>query len=115
MNSLDLHVLGTPPAFVLSKDQTLQESWLALISYVGLASFLKPIIFVCLHDFVCLVFKEQFIIPNQERYSFLNRNILFLICRSKATSLIYHIQHHDGNKFFKIFFSLADSLDEDEI
>ncbi|WP_310367939.1 hypothetical protein, partial [Neobacillus drentensis] len=28
--------------------------------YVGLASLLKLIIFVCLHDFVCLVFKEQF-------------------------------------------------------
>jgi hypothetical protein len=25
-SSLDLHVLGTPPAFVLSQDQTLQES-----------------------------------------------------------------------------------------
>src|SRR5215831_13942926 len=25
--SLDLHVLGTPPAFVLSQDQTLQLSW----------------------------------------------------------------------------------------
>ena len=24
-DSLDLHVLGTPPAFVLSQDQTLQE------------------------------------------------------------------------------------------
>ncbi len=26
VSSLDLHVLGTPPAFVLSQDQTLQES-----------------------------------------------------------------------------------------
>ena len=25
--SLDLHVLGTPPAFVLSQDQTLQKTW----------------------------------------------------------------------------------------
>ena len=25
--SLDLHVLGTPPAFVLSQDQTLQFEW----------------------------------------------------------------------------------------
>ncbi|RAL21729.1 hypothetical protein DL240_12815 [Lujinxingia litoralis] len=25
--SLDLHVLGTPPAFILSQDQTLQFDW----------------------------------------------------------------------------------------
>ena len=28
INSLDLHVLGTPPAFVLSQDQTLKNLYL---------------------------------------------------------------------------------------
>ena len=28
-SSLDLHVLGTPPAFVLSQDQTLHDSLIA--------------------------------------------------------------------------------------
>ena len=28
IHSLDLHVLGTPPAFVLSQDQTLNKSYL---------------------------------------------------------------------------------------
>ena len=34
--SLDLHVLGTPPAFVLSQDQTLQFTFLATPSLVSL-------------------------------------------------------------------------------
>jgi hypothetical protein len=32
--SLDLHVLGTPPAFVLSQDQTLQKSSILCLSKV---------------------------------------------------------------------------------
>ena len=31
LNPLDLHVLGTPPAFILSQDQTLNEFEIALI------------------------------------------------------------------------------------
>ena len=32
--SLDLHVLGTPPAFVLSQDQTLENNFRKLISSI---------------------------------------------------------------------------------
>ena len=32
LHSLDLHVLGTPPAFVLSQDQTLKNLYLKLFS-----------------------------------------------------------------------------------
>ena len=31
INSLDLHVLGTPPAFVLSQDQTLNKKFNLLL------------------------------------------------------------------------------------
>ncbi len=48
--SFDLHVLGTPPAFILSQDQTLQ------LNYKGL----KPIFFdKGLERHHYLVFKEQ--------------------------------------------------------
>ena len=30
INPLDLHVLGTPPAFVLSQDQTLHKDFIAI-------------------------------------------------------------------------------------
>ena len=32
--SLDLHVLGTPPAFILSQDQTLEYNGISLVSPV---------------------------------------------------------------------------------
>ena len=39
MSPLDLHVLGTPPAFVLSQDQTLNK--LYLYSFKLLKSFIE--------------------------------------------------------------------------
>ena len=37
--SLDLHVLGTPPAFVLSQDQTLNSKVCILIAQVKFADY----------------------------------------------------------------------------
>ncbi len=78
--SFDLHVLSTPPAFVLSQDQTLhkiyEEPWLALnylLKKLPIAMLFIPIDvlnkklkvsqtsgLIMLHDYLhCLVFKEQ--------------------------------------------------------
>ena len=43
---LDLHVLGTPPAFILSQDQTLIlkfKSWPDFIFWLILSGFTKPV------------------------------------------------------------------------
>ena len=43
----DLHVLGTPPAFILSQDQTLLLENYFLASYTSLKFFVSKIYFVC--------------------------------------------------------------------
>jgi hypothetical protein len=40
--ALDLHVLGTPPAFILSQDQTLQKKEFALTSVEHLTLWIAP-------------------------------------------------------------------------
>jgi hypothetical protein len=74
---LDLHVLGTPPAFVLSQDQTLQFNLVllkrfafasALLSLSELTSFLLP-----LH---CSVFKDL-CRPPMERPLYISKFICF--------------------------------------
>ena len=75
--SLDLHVLGTPPAFVLSQDQTLQDilklfdssfifvvaNYLARIFLVGF-NYVKPALWLMFTSFevitfYCSVFKDH--------------------------------------------------------
>ena len=50
MAPLDLHVLGTPPAFVLSQDQTLDKMViylpLQLYTYLGLLAHLLTLYFL---------------------------------------------------------------------
>ena len=40
--SLDLHVLGTPPAFILSQDQTLNENGISKLSLYDLLKSYYP-------------------------------------------------------------------------
>ena len=55
---LDLHVLGTPPAFVLSQDQTLKLiSYLRRDPYLIILSLTQKNSVINLH---CLVFKDHF-------------------------------------------------------
>ena len=80
--SLDLHVLGTPPAFVLSQDQTLQDilklfdssfifvvaNYLARIFLVGF-NYVKPALWLMFTSFevitfYCSVFKDQLCLHN---------------------------------------------------
>ncbi len=50
-SSLDLHVLGTPPAFVLSQDQTLNLKFNLKLKFTD---------FMIYHHHLCLIFKDQF-------------------------------------------------------
>ena len=56
MAPLDLHVLGTPPAFVLSQDQTLDKLviylTLQLYTYLGLLAHLLTLYFISTLTFV---------------------------------------------------------------
>ena len=88
--SLDLHVLGTPPAFVLSQDQTLEknfsENWLAqfwiLTFFVKFAKTfwnwqgLKPCAIVVI---VLLVLITAFLTVY---FSNITSQLAFLLCRS---------------------------------
>ena len=59
IHSLDLHVLGTPPAFVLSQDQTLSFNPLFLnrVSSTKFHSFGITVLFALL--LFCIVFKVR--------------------------------------------------------
>ena len=87
--SFDLHVLSTPPAFVLSQDQTLHDR-----SFVWLDLFLALLKFIA-------------------RYCYLAHRldsfaVLFSFQRTialQATWLSYHIRRGLSNDFFEIFFN----------
>ena len=60
LHSLDLHVLGTPPAFVLSQDQTLNKKFNLLLKLLWVFIRLKRIAGFILTIF-CSIFKDHFI------------------------------------------------------
>src|SRR5699024_11377055 len=73
--ALDLHVLGTPPAFVLSQDQTLQKSLCETntVSFLSqliadnlvqqLLLFFQSMLYFLTYWLFCSVFKEQICWP----------------------------------------------------
>ena len=84
LHSLDLHVLGTPPAFVLSQDQTLNKKFNLLLKLLWVFIRLKRIAGFILTIF-CSIFKDHF------------------LRRPQATSLSYH-QPNFLSTFFWNFF-----------
>ena len=69
LHSLDLHVLGTPPAFVLSQDQTLNKKFNLLLKLLWVFIRLKRIAGFILTIF-CSIFKDHFILsPSSDFYS----------------------------------------------
>ena len=98
-HALDLHVLGTPPAFVLSQDQTLRKSgvsghrisgcWtfslMILRLFKSLASC-KRLPFLQFALGFCSVFKERYI----EISLWLARNILFIDVLNKERWALLH-------------------------
>ena len=83
INPLDLHVLGTPPAFVLSQDQTLNKSLYLMARIVLLASYTR------------LVFKDQSCFVSSTA------------CLSRRQEISYHaITHSPTNQdYFSPYFS----------
>ena len=96
----DLHVLSTPPAFVLSQDQTLQKiifrrtdrlfNYLFKKNLLGnlLQSRYRTFVYVRKHIVHCLVFKEHFCFFNSLELTF--KIISYVFCFV--------------NNFFKLFY-----------
>ena len=79
-SSLDLHVLGTPPAFVLSQDQTLNKKFDCLLK-----NLLNKRIAGLLYLYSVQFSKTNF------------------LCRPQATHLVYHLARHLSTTFFTFF------------
>ena len=120
--SFDLHVLGTPPAFILSQDQTLMLKWCLcpasfiwhclLLIRVACQSFdqlacswisLKILEFSGLH--YCLFVKDQNLL--------LRKSCVALLLFSAATLISYHNRFRLSTTFFEIFFVLENFVFRD--
>ena len=94
-DSFDLHVLGTPPAFILSQDQTLHKIlflWKLLFSFLLWCIFFRIVVVInSLGLLIVILFSFQ-------RPSHFN---FFRYC----AFLVYHILCYTVNYFFKFFIS----------
>ena len=84
LHSLDLHVLGTPPAFVLSQDQTLNKKFNLLLKLLWVFIRLKRIAGFILTIF-CSIFKDH------------------LSLSPSSDFIILTLYHFYVNKFLKLF------------
>ena len=104
--SFDLHVLGMPPAFILSQDQTLHLIWLKTLLTLWFLFFLVRFISFEI-DVSCLVFKDRnvFRFLRLVQRSYIIPNILppvnaFFIFFSFFYRNCYNITEKDTNKAF---------------
>ena len=88
--SLDLHVLGTPPAFILSQDQTLK---------IYLSFFL-------VYFFNFSVIDVVFVISSSTQFSKINRCLFALACDSFFILLHRQVLVNKKFHFFKLSFCL---------
>ena len=95
LHSLDLHVLGTPPAFVLSQDQTLNKKFNLLLKLLWVFIRLKRIAGFILTIF-CSIFKDHFL-------SQLSLLLFVFFCHTQATHLVYHLIWIMSTTFSKLF------------
>ena len=120
MLPFDLHVLGTPPAFVLSQDQTLkklylkaQSSKIKVLNNLLLAKLLKNFrwlfLFALIHELLnksinlSKVFKFVFTLFNLQGTD-------FAASLSLTAFRLYHISFHLSRTFFK-FLSVFSSCE----
>ena len=91
--SFDLHVLGTPPAFVLSQDQTLILKFVTHYFYQRIdfanvfASLQKPCTFVS--SKLCLVFKDL-LISYQQLTTFISYQVIIYLSITFSFNIFYH-------------------------
>ena len=99
--SIDLHVLGTPPAFILSQDQTLKIYIFLFVSFVSWPSisgfyFLLKFYWRCLFIFL-LSFQRSVAVSLSPRDSLFIITYLLLSCQLLFLTFL--------NIFLNIFFS----------
>ena len=86
---LDLHVLGTPPAFVLSQDQTLNKSLYLMARIV-------------LHLYTRLVFKDQscvaISVQHSTCHSQMRQVVIFISFHHRISRGDKDLSYHDRNK-----------------
>ena len=90
LHPLDLHVLGTPPAFVLSQDQTLNKKFNLLLKLLWVFIRLKRIAGFILTIF-CSIFKDH-LLPSPSSDFFILSLIFFSVNNffSKTFKLFSH-------------------------
>ena len=85
LHPFDLHVLGTPPAFILSQDQTLRRIFIGLSTVFFFASIRRNCL-VCFY-FCCFsivkVLLHRLLFPVSQRQG-------FIICLSRFLSTPFH-------------------------
>ncbi len=105
--SFDLHVLSTPPAFILSQDQTLQLNYfLTRINVVLLISFRSYLLcyFKVMTEHLCtycLVFKDHF---------FTLFVLRCLRCKTRLIYIIFLLMSTEKFNFFVFSYLLSNSL-----
>ena len=120
--SLDLHVLGTPPAFILSQDQTLNKMFITscsrmLYSVTRMTRFASLLCFefsrtnkFCLFVFSFKVFHFQGFCPVNSRPVLHYEVFKVPLCFSATACLVYTTQPFPSrafSEFFKFFFALC--------
>ena len=106
-----MHVLGTPPAFVLSQDQTLKKLYLNNLSAAQIKFLNNLLLAILLKNFRWLKFDFNRNLNNSSivqgvHSSFSRYSIYKVQCSvplSRSACLYYHIKFHLSRTFFKFF------------
>ena len=104
--SIDLHVLGTPPAFILSQDQTLHLISSSIVTAFRCLSCINLLTFVvsCNVSISCSVFKELPHCPF-EQCSMSISSSRFL-CQHVFWFFYFHVSHFSAAHWIYSLFSL---------
>ena len=113
VSPFDLHVLGTPPAFILSQDQTLMLKWcLCPASFIWHCLLLirvasRSFSSICLFLNLAIHFSENLGIFRVALLFICQRSVfLSLLLFSAATLISYHDRFRLSTTFLKTFFVL---------
>ena len=100
LHSLDLHVLGTPPAFVLSQDQTLNKKFNLLLKLLWVFIRLKRIAGFILTIF-CSIFKDHYL--RRPQATFLSYHRKFILSHRSDFFILSSLFYLVNNFFKKVF------------
>ena len=102
--SIDLHVLGTPPAFILSQDQTLHLISSSIVTAYRCLSYINLLTFVvsCNVSISCSVFKELPHCPF-EQCSMSISSFRFLCQHVFLLFFYFHVSHFSAPIEYTLF------------